>query len=830
MQRQDERTAPLSAYAGIFLCSVGVLMLQVLLTRVFSYTIWYHLAYLTISTALLGFGAAGSLLAVRPQLLAENATKLCAVCAAGAGLTALAAVSLLASRPIDPQRILVEPVSFFFGLLGYYVAVTVPFFLAGIAVSAPIARYSAQVNRLYAADLLGAGIGCVAAVGALTYGDAPAALALCASIFVAAGACYILPDRLGLGLGGIAVIIGVCAPVANQVIDFQPTPSKQAAKTLSVSGSETIFTRWSPINRVDVMTLGNPHLTWWGAFGKGVNSTAALPAGHAIQYDGDNGSTIYEIIDQDSMAILDDHLLRAPYLLRESPEVMVIGVGGGVDVMNALRRGASHITGVELQPITIDLLKGEFADWTDRQFLRPDVDLVAAEGRHFVRSSDKQYDIIQITAIDTFSAQSTGAYVLAESYLYTVEAIEDYLTHLGEDGVVSVILGDIRTSDETMPWPLVTRLSFIARQALENRGVANPTDHLMVISTDIDALATPRFDEQNLEDAVGSAMTNLLVKRTPFKPEEIERYQTFATENGFQIRLLPGDTTEAPMAKLMNTYGDELTQALAPGDFALEPLTDDQPFFYHVLRWKAILTGGETFWIFPGSTTGLLMLLIMLVQALLLGGALVMLPLIRGARGNLSNKRTLGFLLYFMSLGLGFFFVEISFVQKYVLLLGYPTYSLSVTIFSLLVFAAFGAWLSRWGWGKPRMFILGLLTATVFLMGIEVFLLPLVRERFLASPLSVRILVTIFLQFPIATCLGMYFPTGIACLRQSETRLVPWAWAVNGVASVVSSVLAVIIAMQIGFSGVMVVAACTYLVGVGALFVVLSDSKGSLRA
>ncbi len=128
---------------------------------------------------------------------------------------------------------------------------------------------------------------------------------------------------------------------------------------------------------------------------------------------------------------------------------MIIGVGGGVDILNAQRREARSITAVELQPITVKLLKGQLADWTGRQFLRPEVNLVAAEGRHYVRSTSETFDLIQITATDTFSAQSTGAYVLAESYLYTVEAYEDYLRHLDDNGVLSIVLGDIRESVRT---------------------------------------------------------------------------------------------------------------------------------------------------------------------------------------------------------------------------------------------------------------------------------------------------------------------------------------------------------------------------------------------
>jgi hypothetical protein len=220
----------------------------------------------------------------------------------------------------------------------------------------------------------------------------------------------------------------------------------------------------------------------------------------------------------------------------------------------------------------------------------------------------------------------------------------------------------------------------------------------------------------------------------------------------------------------------------------------------------------------------------MLAQALLLGGVLIVLPLVGKAGNALGAVATARFLLYFLGLGLGFLLIEISFVQKYVLLLGYPTYSLSVTIFSLLVFAALGAWLSRFGWKRPRVLLATLLGCTVVLVGIEVLALPLVRERFLPAPLPVRIVVTALLQLPLGTCLGMFFPTGIELLRREAPGLVPWAWAVNGIASVASSVLAVILGMAIGFSGVALVAAALYAVGTIALLAVLRDAPSPIAS
>jgi hypothetical protein len=257
----------------------------------------------------------------------------------------------------------------------------------------------------------------------------------------------------------------------------------------------------------------------------------------------------------------------------------------------------------------------------------------------------------------------------------------------------------------------------------------------------------------------------------------------------------------------------ELPALLAAEIFALAPASDDRPFFFNVVRWSSLLRGESIFWMFPGSTTGLLVLVMMLAQALVLGAVLVLLPLVRRGEPLRGGAPTARFLVYFLGLGLGFMLIEISFVQKYVLLLGYPTYSLSVTIFSLIVSAALGAATCRRFWARPRALLSGLLAATALLVALEVSLLPWLRDALLGASLAVRIATTMALQLPLGFVLGMYFPTGLELLRRREPRLVPWAWAVNGVASVAATVLAVILGIELGFTRVAGLAVLVYALG-----------------
>jgi hypothetical protein len=285
--------------------------------------------------------------------------------------------------------------------------------------------------------------------------------------------------------------------------------------------------------------------------------------------------------------------------------------------------------------------------------------------------------------------------------------------------------------------------------------------------------------------------------------------------------VAPGEPGDSAITQLINASDAELDQLLRSADYAVDPVTDDRPFFFHGLKWRGVfgglVTARKEFWFFPGSLTGQIMLLMMLGQALLVGGALIVLPLVRRGLGQLPRMTSLAFLAYFLGLGLGFLMIEISFVQKYALILGYPTYSLSVTVCSLLISAAAGAALCPRGWNHPRGFLCGLLAATVALVVLESAALPILRDHVLAADLAIRIVVIVAVQFPLGMALGMYFPTGLELLRRMEPQLIPWAWAVNGVASVAATVLAVLLAMEIGFSNVAFVALGAYVVGTLAL-------------
>ncbi len=601
--------------------------------------------------------------------------------------------------------------------------------------------------------------------------------------------------------GMAAVVLALAAPAGNRM-SIDVTSSKRPPTLREDMVGAEHYVAWTALNRVDAAGWDRPtRRQFWRNHGLMNGYFGPVPLVARVTYDGCNGSNIYSFSgDFAQFQMLDHHLLRTPYLISDEPRVLVIGVGGGIDVINAIKQGASHVTGAELQPKTIHLLEERLREFTGGFYHRPDVRLVASEGRHFVRKTDERFDLIQITATDTFAAQATGAYVLAESYLYTVEAIQDYLSRLTEEGLISLVVGD-RIYEEGFLPPLAGRLALTAERALAGVGVAQPADHVMVIGS-LNRQRTTRAEA-------------IIVKKSPLTEAEVDTVREFASSKRFDVLYAPErfSADEGALTALLGQHEPRRQRALRAAWFRMDAVHDDDPFFYNVGKWSNFGRGATVNFMFPGSSIGQLVLLLMIAQSVLLGGALILLPLARGAREGFRAPGLASYFVYFLALGVGFMFVEISFVQSFVLFLGSPTYALSVTIFSLLLFSSFGSLLSTRFVARPEWALRRLAPIAVVIIVIYAFGLQRIFELFLPLAFPARLAIAVAAQLPIGLTLGMFMPLGIACIARHHPRLVPWAWGINGVGSVTGTTLAVLIAMSWGFAVVAMAAACLYAIG-----------------
>ncbi|MFN2426928.1 MAG: hypothetical protein ABR587_10840 [Candidatus Binatia bacterium] len=802
-------------YAALLLTSAALLTLEISLTRFFSHTIWYHFAYLTISVALLGFGATGSIVAAFPGMVARLGQRFLVAMLVVAALVTVGGLAFLSQFPLEIENLTNKPFHFSLSLLVYYVVVGTPFLLAGFSISVPFAAWPKMMGRLYFWDLLGAAAGCAVVVSLIEPLGVPGLVFAAAGLMLLSAAALSAAGggtRSGAALAAIGVAVIVLAGPAGHDLPVKVTSSKSLFGVEKTYPSETDkFTKWTAINRVDAFGWDHPSPdSLWSGIGLSKRWTADLPPVARLTYDGGNGSDIYgsggDIVGE--FEFLEHHLLRTPYLVLDKPKVLVIGVGGGIDLFNAIKQGARHVTGAELQPETVGLLRGRLREFTDGFYHRDDVALVASEGRHFVRKTDQTFDLVQISFVDTFAAQSAGAYVLAESYLYTVEAMEDYFRRLGPDGIVTTVMGEIVFEGQAPP--LTTRLALIGYRALQRQGAPDPGRNIIVVGS-----VTEGTFAQN---------ASVMVKKTPFTPQEIERVAGFAAESGFTMVYAPG-IAGSRLSVLLGPDEDAREAAIDAELFNVEASYDSNPFFYNVGKWSNFSPGNSIYFLMPGSFMGQLVLVLMVVQSTLLGMVLVITPLLFGARGGLRAPGVLSYLAYFLALGVGFMFVEISFVQSFVLFLGSPTYALSVTIFALLLFSGIGSLASTRFAAAPEAALRRLAPAIAILIVLYAFGLSHVFDAALHLEIGPRILIAVLAQMPIGLTLGMFMPLGIACVAREHPRLVPWAWGVNGVGSVSGTTLAVLLAMAMGFRTVAITAAVLYLVGTALLMRATNASR-----
>ncbi len=792
----SDASARRPVFFGVFLMSMAVLVLQIALTRIFSFTIWYHFAYVSISVALLGYGASGSLLSVAPSL-ARHLPSFALASSASVIVTLL----LCAWLPFEPFRIRSAPLEQIPLMLAYYLGVTAPFFLAGICISAALKRYSQQVGRLYFFDLAGASLGCLIVVFAIERFGTPGVVVLASGLAGLAAAAFAASRSRALAgavLAAVACVVALGA-FASARLEFRPSPEKFLSGFLGSPAVRIYTQKWTPIFRTDVFgfvdeeaSRGISYANWGISRAWARNPANRGPKLRGIAHDGDACAVIYNFDgDLSKLEMFDHHVLKTPYLLLDEPAVLVIGAGGGTDVLNAVKNGARHVTGVELDPVTVEAVARDHADFTGRLYERPDVTVVAGEGRSTLRHSEARYDLIQLSGVDTAAALTTGAYVLSESYLYTVEAVEEFLDHLTPDGMIAFAGADYDGQVKGFPRHSIRQINLYI-EALRRRGIDDPERHVAVVASSEPA-----------------PQVVMLLRPRPFTPEESARLQAFADEMGFEIWARPGISVPRLHSRLLRARGETREHMLRRFPLRLNATSDDNPFFFNFYKWRHLHQNLE---VDVGHTlaTGQIVMALILATSILASVVLVLGPLAVFQRKGLQTAGRWGFVLFFLGIGLGFILVEISFVQKLVLFLGYPTYSLTVVLFSLLLFSGIGSYgTSRMSSAPARRF--APLTAGLVVVGLlYALLLPALLQAFLGEPLPVRVGIAVALLVPLGLLMGMFFPSGIQIVREANPDFVPWAWAINGCGSVVGTILSVILAMTFGFRFVTYVALVLY--------------------
>ncbi|HKQ57938.1 MAG TPA: hypothetical protein VJY35_08715 [Candidatus Eisenbacteria bacterium] len=796
-------------YAGLFVLTLATLMLELVETRLLSVMMWYHLAFFVISASMFGMtGGAVWAYLNRARHTRETLSHDLAWLSAAFALST--AGSLALQLTLAPG--IVASATLAVVLAELALAIALPFFWSGAAVSLALTKSPFPTGRVYAVDLAGAALGCLGVLGVLQWTDAPSAILLIGATAAGASALF-----AGSGIGaapadarvwgvlrrpGVIAIVLLVLGVANGLTrhGLQPVMVKESVERRS---GEVIFEKWNSFSRVIAMRplVVEPRL--WGP--SPTLPRLAVPQVW-LNIDGDAGTTMFRYNgDPETVRFLSYDVTNLVYALSAGSRTAVIGVGGGRDLLSAWTFGSRDVTGIELNPIFVRLLRdpGMLSDFAGIARL-PGVRIVNDEARSWFARTRETFDVVQMSMADTWAATGAGAFTLTENGLYTVAGWRAFVSRLHERGLFSVSRwyqpGDV---DET------GRLLSLAVATLFETGVPDPRSHLFV--------------------AAAGPVATLILSRSPLSPADVATLRRFCGVFEYQVLVSPDATPASPVLAEIVAAHDRaaLDRLTAEPVLDLSPPTDDRPFFFNLLplgRPHLALQYLGRQGVVRGNLMATLTLTVILLVSLVLVVTTIVLPL-RGAIREAGRALVTGGTLYFALLGLGFMLVEMGLLQRLSLFLGHPVYSLSVVLFGLILSAGIGSGLS------DRLRLEGRARLALWAVAVALYVgglpwwLPGALAPFQSAEIAMRAAVSLAIVAPAGLLMGFGFPTGMRLATASDPRPTVWFWGINGAAGVLGSVLAIVLSIAFGIGVTLIAGAICYLALVPAAAIIAAAPR-----
>lgn len=744
-----------SLLAAVFLLSASGLMFELTLTRIFSATIWYHYTFVAISVALFGWGLGGFLVCL--LRLARFERQMTAI---------LIVLSLLLAVTLPLFLCGILALGFTPDKLAWYFLVSLTPFLAGGAVlSLAFESRGEDSNRLYFADLIGAALGtllvplALSQIGAETTILAIALLPAAAAMLLAASS----PNRKRwLPVTGVAFAAFVALGIWNhqtETLTVRDAPEKELYKLLDAHpGKARIHSdHWNAYSRI-TSVVGHDAKQVARLFIDSSAETSVIPwDGKPEFYPGAEG------------------WFRAfPFRMKADPEVLIIGPGGGTDVVAAVCTGAAKVTAVEMNQLIVDAVRG-FGAKAGNLYDHPKIDLVMEEGRNYIERTDRRFDVIVLGWVDSWASVASGGLALTENYLYTRDALEAYYDHLSDDGAVAIIR-----------WPVdVRRLVANTVSFLSARGMSIEEIGRHIVAASI---------RKPTKTELSTVETIFLLSRSPLTKAKVDAL--LAGHKTVHIMQAPFREAAPPWADL---FAGKITleQYTESFDTLATPVSDDHPFYF---AWAKPLG-------VPNFVIGLFPLPV---------GAVILFTLLMIVAGRLfgfrpPRPRTVA---YFGALGMGFIIVEVALMQRLILLLGHPIYTLVVILFTLLLVGGVGSLVAR-RFAPARIHaVLGkIIPLVVVMVVVGAFALPAVVKAAMPLSITARILVVAALVFPYGFLMGMPFPLGLRhAALDPDGAPVSALWGINGVASVIGSIGGLTLAIVAGFTWTFMLGAACYVV------------------
>jgi SAM-dependent methyltransferase len=725
-----------SLYVGIFLVALSGLMFEIGLTRIFSATIWYHFAFVAISVALLGWGLGGFLVHVLKRRVAFTLGT-AAVLTLAYALAIPFCLWLILRVPLHPDR-----------LAFYFVASLAPFLLAGMALSVAFDLRREVAGRLYFADLLGASAGALTVTLLLSSLGGEAAVLAVAVAPMAAGACF---SRRLVPVSAVGVLALLAVVAANDRLDLfriKSAPTKGMYRHLAANPEARVaLTGWNAYSRIDAV-VGFPD-----------------PYRARLYIDSDAWTNVLRWDGRvESVAAWRDWYRALPFRVAPSdPRTLVIGPGGGSDVLVSLAAGSDKVTAVEMNPLMLGFVR-HFGAEAGNLYDHPRVEAVLSEGRTFIRRTSRTFDVILLGFVDSWAAVASGGLSLSENHLYTTEAFRAYHDHLTPDGVLVILRWEV-----DIPRLVTNTVSLLGAEAAGPR---------------LAALLERRGTKEDPPQMI------FMLKKRPFTPAETAEMAGWARARPV---ILPGRQVDEPYAGLLSGR-TSLARFVAEHPRRVDPVTDDRPFFFAVQKpWGLPLSMARAFLLILLPIVGLCVLLVAL-----------------GRPAGAPAGRYAGSILYFSGLGLGFIALELTLLQHLTLLLGHPIFTLSILLLTLLAVGGLGSYASgRFDPGRVCVLIAGLGLVYAFAV-------PRLVPMALSLGLGARIAIAILVVAPLAFAMGMPFPRGLQSTGQGPFPAPPFYWGLNGVFSVVGSLATMVTAVTMGFQAAMVAGCACYLVAAAA--------------
>ena len=778
--------------AGVGCISASVILVELGITRLFSVITWSHFAFLAVSLALFGLSASAVFLHVLARRhAADRLDRQFWVYAIVFSVSATLVAVLFLRTQIGTVFLSRDLAS----LAGVYALSALPFFAGGACLALAVSRLHHDINRVYGADLAGAAAGCLLFIPMLEVFGGPGPLVGGAALGAGAAACF-ADTRARRLIAATVSVAALTALVLHGRLHFLDVKFTKAGER------PWIFTKWNSHSRVAVYP--ERHHDW----GLSPNYTGPHPFTYFMDIDASASTEILVADKPEDAAFLRHEVTAFAYrLMPPNGESLVIGPGGGRDVWSALVFGARRVVGVEINSIIVnDVMRDRFSGRSGRLYDRPDVEIHVDDGRNFIARSRERYDVIQASLVDTWAATSAGAFSLTENNLYTVEAFVEYLQHLRPGGVLAFsrwtqegvrVLSLARTAAERMGWTVSDRFFAVERRAI------------------------PRGEP---------GVTTYMLRTTPFTPDENRRLREAADDLGFRIIYAPpldGQPAEGdPQYVTLATTADA-DAIYRRHDTDISPVVDDRPFFFQGVKPSSVPKAFRDAAL-TDSRDGISLLVRLLYVSIGLVVVFIVVPLVfRG--GAPTRELPLGWLAYFSCLGVGFMLIEIGLMQRFVLFLGHPVYALTVVLFTLLIGGAIGSRVSR-RLGDPRRTLRVALPLVGAVAIGYAFALPHLFGWWLGFERPLRIALAGALLLPLGIGLGMPLPAGIAMLGRRRPEHLAWAWAMNGATSVLGSVVAMLIALTVGFRIVVLTGAVCYFVALALATLVPTERTAGAAA